>query len=373
MRPRDRVFLALSRKEPDRPPKCSRLTPPVLRMFNKKVGAKIPEIHLKNTSIPTGFITEEVPEAITPDEYFNWDIRHVNFRVPINKSNFRVYFKDIPENAIINEWGVGIITTEDSHYVRRIFPLENSKPDPAIVEDYPFPNFMANNCHNYLDEQVKKIKDSGYAVAGFLHETVFEMAWSIRGFEKLLIDFMENQDFATVLLDKIMEIRCQMAERYAQAGVDIIRLGDDVGTQSALMMSPQMWRTWLKPRMAEVIRRIHAVNPEIYIFYHTDGYVEPLIEEFIEIGIDILNPVQPESMDPEKLKEKYGDRISFWGTIGTQTTMPFGTPAEIKEIVQRRIEKVGKGGGLVIAPTHAIQPDVPWENIIALFDAVEGK
>ena len=111
------------------------------------------------------------------------------------------------------------------------------------------------------------------------------------------------------------------------------------------------------------------VNPEILILYHGDGNLSSIVPDLIETGVDILNPVQPECIDPVRMKNEYGDRLSFWGTIGTQSTMPFGTPAEIEAAVKEMIETVGQGGGLLLAPTHVIEPDVPWENIIAFVEA----
>ena len=135
-------------------------------------------------------------------------------------------------------------------------------------------------------------------------------------------------------------------------------------------MSKELWRKWLKPRLLEVITAARSIKPDIHIFYHTDGKVDPVIPELIEIGIDILNPVQPECMDVYELHREYGKYLSFWGTIGTQTTMPFGTVKEVKEVARERIEKIGRFGGLVLGPTHSLQPDVPWENIVALFEAI---
>jgi hypothetical protein len=118
------------------------------------------------------------------------------------------------------------------------------------------------------------------------------------------------------------------------------------------------------------LEALRAVNPDVLAFYHSDGVIYDIIPELIEIGVDVLNPIQPECVDPVLLKQQYGDKLSFWGTIGTQTTMPFGTPEEVRETVRHMIETVGKGGGLVIAPTHLLEPEVPWENIEALVKAV---
>ena len=127
----------------------------------------------------------------------------------------------------------------------------------------------------------------------------------------------------------------------------------------------------MKPATAATISAAKAVNPDVIALYHSDGVIDEIIPELIEIGVDVLNPVQPECVDPVALKEQYGDRLSFWGTIGTQTTMPFGTPEEVRETVKRMIETVGKGGGLLVAPTHLLEPEVPWENIEAMIQAVK--
>ena len=153
--------------------------------------------------------------------------------------------------------------------------------------------------------------------------------------------------------------------------MDIIHVGDDIGMEDRMMMSPDTWRKWFKPRMGKIISAAREIKPDVLFFYHSDGYVEPVIPDFIEIGIDVLNPVQPECMDPAKLKRLYGDKLAFWGTIGIQHTLPFGTPEEVEEEVRERIGTVGKGGGLYLSPTHVIAPEVPHENIFAFVKAVK--
>lgn len=140
--------------------------------------------------------------------------------------------------------------------------------------------------------------------------------------------------------------------------------------QNTLMMSPQIWRRWLKPRLAEVIAVIRAIRPETLVYYHSCGYIEPFIPDLIEIGVDILNPIQPECMDFRKIHEQYGNQLSFWGGIGTQTTFPFGTPGDIRNRVCELVEICGEKGGIVPAPTHVIEPEVPWENLEAMRDEI---
>lgn len=137
------------------------------------------------------------------------------------------------------------------------------------------------------------------------------------------------------------------------------------------MMSPDLWRKTLKPRLEKIIRAAKEVKEDILIFYHGDGNLERIIPDLIDAGVEVLNPVQPECVDPFKVKELYGDRLSFWGCVGTQTTMPFGTKEEIFEVCRKLICEVGKGGGLLLAPTHVIEPEVPYENVEAFLQAIE--
>jgi len=144
-----------------------------------------------------------------------------------------------------------------------------------------------------------------------------------------------------------------------------------VGSQKSLQMSPAMWREFIKPNFARIIRAARVIKPDILWFYHTDGCVTEIIADLIEIGVDILNPVQPEVMDPAALKKQYGDRLTFNGTISIQQTLPFGTVQDVRREVKERIETVGIGGGLILAPSHLIQPEVPLVNLLALAQAVK--
>ena len=256
-----------------------------------------------------------------------------------------------------------------AHFERMLHPMSKFKSIEEINE-YPFPDFMEDYRWEGMGKKVDAlIKDDLIAVA-FMQMTIFEIAWYLRGMDNFMIDMMVNKQFAEALLDKIVEIRLVMAERFAQSGVDILMLGDDVSTQLDMMMSPELWRSMIKPRLAKIIKKARDVKPDILIFYHGDGNLMKIIPDLIDIGVDILNPVQPECLDPIEVKRLYGDRLSFWGTLGTQTTLPFGTPKEVKAKCKKLIETVGKGGGLLLAPTHMIEPEVPFENIQAFIDAV---
>ena len=352
MTPRERVLTALRRQVPDKVPReisYGAFTPALMRIFQSKTGAD------------------------DPAEYFNFEVRAVKF-APLEedlRARFARYLPpDLPAGAVVDDWGVARIQGDFLHFTRRIHPMRDFASAEA-VESYPFPDFSDPQRHAHLRPEVAALHARGLAAMGELYATIFEVAWSMRGMENLLTDFLLNPDLAAALLDRVTEIRCTQARLFVQAGVDILRLGDDVAQQRGLLMRPETWRGWLKPRLAKVIQAAREVNPNVLIFYHCDGNVEQLVPELIEIGVDILNPVQPECMDPVKIKRLYGDRLSFWGTIGTQSVMPFGTPQDVKATVRHMIETVGEGGGLLLAPTHILEPEVPWDNILAFFEAIE--
>jgi uroporphyrinogen decarboxylase len=349
MTPRERVLRAMRRDGPDKVPRelpWGSFTPELMEVFKEKTGAD------------------------DPAEYFDYEVRQISFINPKSTGDFLKYFDKLPPNTRIDDWGTARLRGSEHHFEKYIFPMAKFT-SPYEVEEYPFPDYMHPDCHRHFESTVKKFHERGLAVSGELTCTIFEISWYIRGMENLLMDFTLNPELAAAILDKVLNIRIEQITKYVQAGVDIIWLGDDVGQQVGLIMSPETWRKWLKPRLSKVIGTTKSINPKVLIFYHSDGDVKQLIPELIEIGIDILNPIQPECMDPAEIKRTYGDRLSFWGTIGTQTTMPFGTPKEVKKVIKERIETVGEGGGLLLAPTHILEPEVPWENVLAFFEAIE--
>jgi len=145
-----------------------------------------------------------------------------------------------------------------------------------------------------------------------------------------------------------------------------------MGAQHEMLISPRMWRRYFKGRMATFIQELKAINPQVKVAYHSDGDIRRIIPELVEIGLDVLNPIQPACMDPAELKGQYGDRLCFWGTVDEQQTLPFGTPEQVRAEVLERLRTVGRGGGLILAPTHHVQLDTPLENLRAMVETVQG-
>ncbi|HHW47701.1 MAG TPA: hypothetical protein GXX14_03675 [Clostridiaceae bacterium] len=282
--------------------------------------------------------------------------------------DFSKYYKDIeiPENAFINELGVLEIPGSSYHFTRYVSPLRDAESIKDI-EDFEYPN-VDNFTDNHMKEKVEKIHAKG-KVACFYLTHMYEDSWQIRGYEQFLMDMIENPEMCEFILDRICERNLKKAEAAARAGVDVLMTGDDVANQRALMFSQSLWRKFIKPRWEKVYKRAKEINKDIKIWYHSDGNIESIIPELVEIGVDILNPIQPECLDPVKVKSAVGDRIVLDGTIGTQTVMPFGTPEDVKTTVKEMRSKLGYDGALILSPTHVLEPEVPVDNILAFIEA----
>lgn len=375
MTPRSRVLAAMKRQVPDKVPRVMSFTPHKLAEFRQRTGAQEPADYFGFEVRGVGLnLTPEQTDALNQARQQTDVLPYLGpLASPRQKAKFLPYLDPLPPEAFVNEWGIGVVPGSTSNYADFIHPLRDMS-SAVELEEYPFPNVLDDSRWEGIVEKVVEWHERGYAVTGGIPHysgTLFECAWILRGMENFLSDLMLNPDFAAALLDHLTAEAVEAGQRMALAGVDILTTGDDMGTQRGMMMSPSMWRQWFKPRMREIIAAAKEVNPGLLVFYHSDGDIEPIIPELIEIGVDILNPIQPECMDPARLKRDYGHQLAFWGTIGVQTTMPFGTPEEVKAVVRERIETVGQGGGLLLAPTHVLEPDVPWENIVALVEAVE--
>ena len=304
-------------------------------------------------------------------DYFKFPVRSITPEFLGNSERFAKYHKQAGEDGfgIDSEWGMGHKAGSVAHFTQMISPLTNAGSITEIME-YPLPDPNKDYDWAPIEEKVRQIKNNDLIAVAPMEFTIFEISWYIRGMEQFMMDLLTEPELAEALLDRICAIRCETAYRYAMAGCDVLRLGDDVSTQLDMMISPAQYRHFIKPRLKKVIETAKSIKPDIIIFYHGDGNLQSIIPDLIEVGVEILNPVQPECMDPIEIKKLYGDKLSFWGTLGTQTTMPFGTAEEVRAVCKEMIEKVGRGGGLFLAPTHLLEPEVPFENIEAFIGVV---
>jgi uroporphyrinogen decarboxylase len=211
----------------------------------------------------------------------------------------------------------------------------------------------------------------GAFVIASLRFTLFERAWTLVGMETALISMMEEKAFFNELLDRILEYDLAVTRRALSYPIDGVRFGDDWGGQSGLIMGPALWREFIKPRIARLYGLVHEGGRRVFI--HSCGRVEELFPELIECGVDVFNPFQPEVMDVRGMKEMYGDRLTFFGGISTQKTLPYGTPAQVREETKRLIDRIGRNGGLIAAPAHDVPKDAAPRNVAAMLDVLQNQ
>jgi uroporphyrinogen decarboxylase len=286
--------------------------------------------------------------------------------------------------------GVGAVDTDfkeaiDDRYVRDAYggiwrqdvrPWHLEKPplaEPSFA-GYTFPepdSFFRPEWKEQARKTCAANKNS--FLVGNLGWGLFERSWNLRGFENVLVDSMTEPDFFAEMLDRLMHLYLAFVDYTADLSIDGILFGDDWGDQRGVILGPDRWRTFLKPRWAQIYRAVHARGK--IVMSHSCGSVADIIPDLIEIGLDVLESVQPEAagMNPYELKKKFGNKIAFWGCLGSQSTIPRGTPAEIRAEVRRLKKEMSRGGGYILAPAKPLQPETPTENAVAMVEAFTGS
>jgi len=308
-----------------------------------------------------------------PDAHFKSDIRIAEFDAPATQNKFLQYLNRLPDDV-----HVGSTAQLQTYYEWNYHP-ESDAEGPlgsirslAELTEYVFPDLTHPDRYKGLEKQVSQWHKEGLAVAGsppHLGGVLFEIAGRLRGFERIMLDMVLQKELVHFLLDQLTSILIHNSLILARSGVDILILDDDVAAPTQLMISPTMWREFFKPRLAQVIRLAREESSELLVFYHCDGNFTKLIPDLIEIGVNVINPVQPDCMDALAIKKEFGDRIAMWGTVGTALLWTNGTPDQIREEVHTRIKTLGPEG-LLLAPAYDLDY-VPAENIIAFIEAMD--
>lgn len=231
-----------------------------------------------------------------------------------------------------------------------------------------------------LVQRAKTIREqTGYAIAGVFGGHIFAAAQLVLGMENFMVALHANPGLPVALMETIAQMHIEEFPRYVEAldpYLDIICVADDLGSQQGTQIDPQMWRCLVKPSMAKLYKSMKSRMKHSKLFLHSCGSVYDLIPDLIEMGVDVLNPVQvtAANMDTAKLKAEFGNDIVFWGGgCDTQTVLPLGTPAQVRDEVKRRIDDLAPGGGFIFAQVHNIQPDVPPENMVTMWDTAAGE
>ncbi len=274
----------------------------------------------------------------------------------------------LDDRTYVNPWGVRYRVGEGGWYTEWIGgPLEEAQ-SVADIEAYPWPSVdQIREPENYA-QRVAEMKAQDLFVSAGIGNPYRE-AWELRGMDNVLADYLINRDMLEALYDRFYALFSEMMQRAVRAGVDMVSITGDIAMQDRIIMGPQSWRAVDKPRMAKLIADCRSINPDVYFYIHSDGNVMDLMDDLVEIGFDVINPIQPECMDPVEVKRRWGDLITLHGGISLQQTLPYGTPDQVRAEVEDLIRQCGYNGGLVVFPSNVIQPDTSVENIIACFHA----
>ena len=372
MTSRERVLCALSHAEPDRVPLVLGISnASILAVALERLGGFL-GIHDPVKFQPGRPRVPMVKEEILLG--LGIDVRPIFDKPP--KSLLHI---DETADVYTDEWGVvrkKIGTGIQAYYEMIHHPLENATIDD--LDSYPWPDPEDPDRVKGLREEARHLRRSTpFAVVGCPDLTnIFELAWYLRGVERFLIDLIDNKEFAHALLRKLLELHKARLEVFfdeVEEYLDMIHVSDDLAAQTSLLISPRTYREMIKPYQAEYFAFIKE-HTKAKILYHCCGNIYPLIGDLIEIGIDILNPIQVsagEMRETAKLKSEFGSQLAFCGGIDTQSVLSSGTPDDVRAEVRRLIQDLAPRGGYLLAAVHNIQNDVPAQNILTMFQSAQ--
>lgn len=340
MTSKERVAMTIAHEEPDRVPVCATYVPEIEEKLVKKykpsgdLGVALGNDMVKIASgLENSFYYKDTPEYVCP--------YGITWR---NVKNQTGHFSEICKHPLAGD-DIGRI-------------LDYSLPDPHAATD------VLENVRRAVETYGKE-----KWIIGSCQCSLFEAAWYLRGLDTFMMDLAMEEDWVEPYLDKLMQYPLEMGHQFIDLGVDMVWLGDDIATQLNMMMSPAMWRRYFKPRYAAMFEDFKKRNPAIKLCYHSCGNLQAVVDDLVEIGLDVLNPIQPMAMEPSAFKKRFGSRITMYGGMDVQRIMPFGTPQQVREEVRRLIGACAPGGGFILSPAHHIQSDTSVENIEAFYAA----
>ena len=358
MTPRQRILATLNHEPPDRIPTDGWFHPEVVDALKRHYRTEAWADVLRELGIE-GW-TDLSPTLVPPGK------RRVDGSGDGHASGTPSVWID--DRTYEDVWGVRFTLGSDGRYRRWVGgPLQDARSAEDVARFRLLHDMEICEPDDYA-ARVASLKAAGQFVYATL-ENPFRRLWNLRGYENALMDYLANTELVEAVYDRLFALYTTMGVAMARAGVDMIRIVGDVAMQDRVIMGPELWRRFDKPRMAGLIAACRSVQPGVPMFFHSDGKLTDLMDDLIDVGFTVINPIQPECMDPVEVKRRWGSRITLHGCISIQRTLPFGTPAEVRREVEDLICRCGYNGGLVLMPSNNVQPDTPVENIIACYHA----
>lgn len=373
MSSRDRVLATLNHQEPDRVPFDLSLTADIYQRLRDYLGLPLDPVQ------SMGIWTEVSPKLDLLDA-MGVDIYYLGLNSPTGGQR-----PNTADHLFYDEWGVGRakVTRDGGSFYYEMVKHPLSGATLEDVEDYPWPDPFDPLRTAEIREKVLWIRqETDKAVMAKFSNSIWEQSWWLYGMQPWLEDLLANPAVPCAIMDKVCEVAVGLMDVGIEAIgdlVDIVRLsGEDLGTQIAPMISPRLFDDTVKPRFEQLWglakTKLRKKNPRAKLMLHSCGNVRPFIPTWIDMGLDILDPIQPRAvgMEPENLKRDFGSRLTFHGGIDIQQVLPFGTREDVMEEVRRYIRSLAPGGGYIVAPAHNVQSDVPPANLVAMRDAVDA-
>jgi uroporphyrinogen decarboxylase len=323
--------------------------------------------HVATSRVPYTFASEEVISEQIDAHYGNADWRSGFEPYMITVGAVDTDFKEEIDPGHVRDAYGGVWRTD-----RRPWHLEKPPlPEPTMAGyEFPKPEVFFRPARK--EAAFKTCEDQADSfLVGSLGWGLFERSWNLRGFENALADAAIEPEFYGEVLDRLVELYLAFVEYTVDLPIDAILFGDDWGDQRGVILGPERWREFLKPRWKRIYDAVHSAGK--IVMSHSCGSVADIIPDLIEIGLDVLESVQPEAagMNPYDLKEKFGDKIAFWGCLGSQSTIGTGTPSDIHRTVEELSTEMSVGGGYILAPAKPLQPGTPVENAVAVVEALQ--
>jgi uroporphyrinogen decarboxylase len=303
-----------------------------------------------------------------PEEFFDYDFRTASLKARFGGANPSSLHTCVKPGTTFDEWGIGHWAGGAAGTCDKAYPPLAGADRVVDIEKFPEPVIETGSTAS----AVRAYHAQGYPVFGY-GGSVYEWSWWLRGMENFLVDLQAEPALAEAVIQKVARYTRTLALETARAGADVLCFYDDAGMQTGLQVSPQTWRQFIKPRWREILAGVRASYPGRFMFLHSCGKIEAIIPDIIEAGFDILHPVQPECMDYTKLRREYGRDIVLCACISSQRTLPFGTPGDVREWVAGMRELCRDDHNAVFCPSNLIQPETPWENIIAFAESAKRR
>lgn len=369
---RERVVRTINHQEPDRVPLNMALTVDIHDRLRKHLGLP------PDTGKGMGVWTNVSPSMDLLDA-MKIDIYSSGLNPPANWSP-----PPSEDGLLYDEWGIGrekVLREDGSYYFEMVsHPLAGATLQD--IESFPWPDPLDPGRTDGLRKKIERIRsETDKAILMKFSNSIWEQSWWLYGMQDWLLGMASNPEIPLAIMDRVTEIAVKKMEMGLDCVgdlVDIVRLsGEDLGTQLNPMISPKMFHEMVRPRFERLWntakKKLAVINPDAKLMLHSCGNVRPFIPTWMEMGLDILDPIQPRAngMAPQGLKEDFGAKLVFHGGIDLQYTLPFGTPDEVSVEVKRYIEALAPGGGYIVAPAHNVQSDVPPANLVAIRDAIQ--